>query len=317
MSAASDTFPVGITCLRISVTGECNLRCPNCISPEGTQPLPSGDMLSNEEIAAVVRAAVDTGITKIRLTGGEPLARPGITGLIEMISAIEGVRDISMTTNGTLLAPNAEALVEAGLNRVNISLDTLKFDRYREMTLVGDLSDALKGIDAAIRAGLSPVKINFIPMQGLNDDEIADFALMSVEPGWHVRFIEPSPASRSAKFVSYQDMYKKISTLGLLEPFSKMSGDGAARYYHLPGARGTIGFMAPGMGPYCQNCNRVLMSPSGMLYPCLLSGSCLDAATPLRQGEGVEAVRQVFRSAAAGKPGTPGASHGKAVADAN
>jgi GTP 3',8-cyclase len=316
MSDASDSTPAGINCLRISVTGECNLQCPDCISPEGTQPLPSDDMLSNEEIAEIVRAAVDMGINKIRLTGGEPLARPGISGLIEMISAIEGVRDISMTTNGTLLAQNAEALVEAGLNRVNISLDTLKSERYRAMTLVGDLSDALKGIDAANKAGLSPVKINFIPMQGVNDDEIADFAMMSVETGWHVRFIEPSPASRDARFVPYNDLYRIIGTLGLLEPFSKMSGDGAARYYHLPNARGTIGFMAPGMGPYCQKCNRLLMSPSGMLYPCLLSNFSLDAATPLRKGSGRDAIKQVFHQAAAAKPGTPGASHGNVGAEA-
>jgi len=311
MSIASNSLPWGISCLRISVTGECNLHCPHCISPEGTKPLPSGDMLSNEEFAFIVRSAVDMGISKIRLTGGEPLARPGIIRLIQMISEIEGIRDISMTTNGTLLAQNAEALVEAGLHRVNVSLDTLKYERYRKMTLNGDLSDALKGIDAALKAGLSPVKINFVPMQGINDDEIADFAMMTIKPGWHVRFIEPSPANRAARFVPFDIICRNLGSLGILEPFNGMSGNGAARYFHLPGASGTIGFMDPVSGPYCQDCNKLLLSPSGMLFPCLLSKAALDITTPLRKEGGMEAIKQVFREAAAAKPDTPGATHGK------
>jgi cyclic pyranopterin phosphate synthase len=308
MSAASESFPSGINCLRISVTGECNLRCPHCIPPEGT--LPSGEMLNNEEIAAVVRAAVGVGVNKIKLTGGEPLSRPGIVDLIQLLSDIEGVRDISMTTNGTLLAQNAEELAEAGLHRVNVSLDTLDPEKYRKMTLTGQLSDALKGIDAAIKAGLSPVKINFVAMKGMNDDEIVDFAAMSIEPGWHVRFIEPSPAGRAAEFVPYRDLCRKIVTLGTLEPYDHMSGAGAARYYHLPKAKGTIGFISPDEGPYCQDCKRMLLSPSGKLYPCLLSELSLDAISPLRKGAGLEAVKQVFHEAAAAKPSRPGASHG-------
>ena len=260
------------------------------------------DILSFEEILLVVRAAVEMGIDKIRITGGEPLVRMGVTDLIQMISSVNGVKDISMTTNGTVLARYAEDLVNAGLNRINISLDTLKPDRFKQITRTGELSDTLKGIEAARKAGLNPVKINMVPMQGINDDEIVDFARMTVESGWHVRFIELMPLNRTAEFVPSNVLRKKIEALGMLEPFHGIAGNGAARYFSLPGAAGTIGFISPVSEPFCKECNRLRLSATGMLFPCLFSDNGVDIKTPVRNNADLEAIKHLIAAAIAAKP---------------
>lgn len=302
MAGICDSFKRGISYLRISVTDRCNLRCIYCMPPEGIPLVSHDEILSFEEIILVASAAADLGINKIRITGGEPLVRSGIIDLVRMISKVEGIGEISMTTNGVLLEQYAEELVEAGLRRINISLDTLKVDRFKQITRTGDLADTLKGIEAARKVGLNPVKINVVPMKGFNDDEVLDFARMSVEGGWHVRFIELMPFNRSAEFVPSRVLMKQIEALGVLEPYFSLPGAGAARYYVLPGASGTIGFISAVSEPFCEKCNRLRLSSTGMLLPCLFSDSGLDIKNPIRKGASQEKVKQLIRDAIASKP---------------
>jgi cyclic pyranopterin phosphate synthase len=297
-----DSFRRGISYLRISVTDRCNLRCIYCMPPEGIPLVSHDEILSFEEIMAVVRAAADLGINKIRITGGEPLVRSGIIDLVRMISEVEGIGEISMTTNGVLLEQYAEQLVEAGLSRINISLDTLKADRFKQITRTGDLADTLKGIEAAKKAGLNPVKINVVPMKGLNDDEILDFVRMSAEAGWHVRFIELMPFNRTAEFVPTHLLMKQIQALGALEPNFSLPGAGSARYFTLPGAKGTIGFISAVSEPFCAECNRLRLSSTGKILPCLFSEKGRDIKDPVRKGASHEDIKQHLRDAIASKP---------------
>jgi cyclic pyranopterin phosphate synthase len=270
--------------------------------PEGVPLLAHEEILRFEEILLIVRAAAKLGINKIRLTGGEPLVRLGLVDLVRMISSVKGIKDISMTTNGILLERHAEELVQAGLHRVNVSLDTLKYDRFKQITRTGNLADTLKGIEAARKAGLNPVKINMVPMQGINEDEIADFARMTVESGWHVRFIELMPLNRNAGFVPSHVLRQRITSLGELEPVQGIKGNGAARYFHLPGATGTIGFISPVSEPFCSECNRLRLSATGLLYPCLFSDNGVGIRTPVRNNADQEAVEHLIRAAIAAKP---------------
>ena len=302
MTGTCDSFQRGISYLRISVTDRCNLRCIYCMPPEGVELVSHGDILSFEEILLAVRAAVALGIDKIRITGGEPLVRSGVVELVSMIAAVEGVKDISMTTNGILLDKFAEQLVDAGLNRVNISLDTLKYERFKEITRTGTLADALKGLQSAKAAGLNPVKINMVPMRGINDDEVIDFAQMTITSGWHVRFIELMPLNRQAGFIPSHILRRQIEQLGPLEPFFGITGNGAARYFTLPGSTGTMGFISPVSEPFCEGCNRLRLSAAGMVYPCLFSTDGIDIRTPLRTGADVDAIKKLLAAAIAAKP---------------
>ena len=302
MTGTCDGFQRGISYLRISVTDRCNLRCIYCMPPEGVELVSHDDILSFEEILLAVRAAVSLGIDKIRITGGEPLVRSGIVELVSMIAAVEGVKDISMTTNGILLDKYAGQLAGAGLNRVNISLDTLKYQRFKEITRVGSLADTLKGLEAAKAAGLTPVKINMVPMLGINDDEVIDFARMTITSGWHVRFIELMPLNRQSGFVPSHILQRQIESLGPLEPFFGITGNGAARYFTLPGATGTIGFISPVSEPFCEGCNRLRLSATGIIFPCLFSADGIDIRMPLRKGADIEAVKLLLTAAIAAKP---------------
>src|SRR4030042_547935 len=212
MTGLSDSFQRPINYLRISVTDRCNLRCVYCMPQEGLTLMPHYDILSYEEIYTLAKAAAELGINKIRLTGGEPLVRAGLTDLIKMLADIDTVDDISLTTNGVLLAKYAADLKDAGLNRVNVSLDTLKPERFKQITRCGNLEDTLKGIEAACEVGLIPVKINMGVMNGVNDDELPDFARKTVTDGWHGSFIEHIPVNgeevSSTTLFSLNDMNK-------------------------------------------------------------------------------------------------------------
>ena len=302
MPGICDGFQRGISYLRVSVTDRCNLRCVYCMPPDGVALVSHQDILSYEEIMLVVRAAVEMGMDKIRITGGEPLVRAGIVELVRMISAVEGIRDISMTTNGILLDKYAAKLAEAGLQRVNISLDTMKPDRFRQITRTGDLADAIRGLEAAGEAGLNPIKINVVPMQGVNDDEIRDFARMTMEKGWHVRFIELMPFQGTAGIVPADLLRREIETLGPLEPHYGMTGNGAARYFRLPGAGGTVGFIEPISEPFCSSCNRLRLSANGTLLPCLFSTEGVDVRMPIRRGATLTEVKRLLTDAVAAKP---------------
>jgi len=303
MTGLLDPFGRVIDYLRISVTDRCNLRCIYCMPPEGVPQMSHSEILSYEEIRTVVRAAAELGINKIRLTGGEPLVRAELPKLIKMLSRIEGIQELSLTTNGTLLKNYALELRQAGLSRINLSLDTLKPDRFRYITRLGRLKDVLEGISAAKKAGFDPVKINAVVMQGINDDEILDFARMTCEEGCHVRFIELMPFKGMAEFVPSVEVRQRISLLGKLEPCPSITGNGPARYYRLAGAKGTIGFISPLTElPFCSRCNRIRLTPDGRLRPCLLGEDEIDLKMPLRNNASTEELRRLILKAVASKP---------------
>jgi cyclic pyranopterin phosphate synthase len=306
MTGLSDSFQRPINYLRISVTDRCNLRCVYCMPISGVSLLSHEDILRYEEIDTIARAAAELGIDKIRLTGGEPLVRAGLPDLVKMLAAIGTINDISLTTNGTMLAKYAAELKAAGLNRVNISLDTLKADRFRAITRSdAELSDVFEGIEAARGAGLEPVKLNMVVIPGVNDDEVLDFAEKTIDEDWHVRFIELMPVNGDTKelqFVAASAMRKTIEKLGKLEPCLPSVGNGPAKYFRLPNAKGTIGFITPVSEHFCFNCNRLRLTADGKLRPCLLSDYEVDLKTPLRSGVDTEGLKKLIEEAVANKP---------------
>jgi GTP 3',8-cyclase len=303
MTGAPDSCGRSINYLRISVTDRCNLRCIYCMPSSGVPLLPHSQILSYEEIRAVVRATAEVGISKIRLTGGEPLVRARLPELVGMLSRVPGIEEVSLTTNGILLRKHARELKKAGLTRVNISLDTLKPARFRDITRRGELSTVLDGIEAAKEAGLHPVKINMVVIRGVNDDEVLDFARMTVDREWHVRFIERMPFNGQADFVPTAELQERIGLLGKLEPRVPPRGNGPAAYYRLPGATGTIGFITPLSEPsFCSRCNRLRLSADGRLRPCLMSEDEIDLRTPLRNNAQLPELKRLILQAVASKP---------------
>ncbi len=265
--------------------------------------LPRSEILSYEEIQQVVQVAASMGINKVRLTGGEPLLRPNLSKLVQMLARIENIDDISLTTNGILLGKYAVELKEAGLKRVNVSLDTLKEDRFKRITGKDELGDVLSGLEAAHFAGLEPVKINVVVLRGINDDETIDFARMSTGEGWNVRFIElmpfEMPTAKALGTVSTQEIQDRIQSLGKLEPYTGLTGNGPARYYRLPGAEGTIGFISPMTEHFCHTCNRLRLTSDGQLRPCLLDDEEVNLKEPLRNGASTDELKQLIQQAVA------------------
>lgn len=303
MTGLLDSFGRRINYLRISVTDRCNLRCIYCMPPEGVPQMPHSEILSYEEIRTVVQAAAELGINRIRLTGGEPLVRAELPNLIRMLSQIEGIEELSLTTNGTFLKKYALEFKQAGLSRVNVSLDTLKADKFRYITRLGALEDVLEGIEAAKGAGFEPVKINTVVMRGINDDEIRDFARMTYKEGCHVRFIELMPFKGVVEFVPSIELRQHISLLGKLEPCVSITGNGPATYYRLAGAKGTIGFISPLTEPsFCSRCNRMRLTPDGKLRPCLLGEDEIDLKLPLRNNAPMDKLKRLILKAVASKP---------------
>jgi cyclic pyranopterin phosphate synthase len=306
MTGLSDSFQRPINYLRISVTDRCNLRCVYCMPEEGVDLMSHDDILTYEEIFTLVKAAAEMGIDRVRLTGGEPLVRAGVSDLVRLIAGIDSINDIAMTTNGILLSQYADELKDAGLHRVNISLDTLKPERFRRITRCGELEDALKGIEAARKAGLDPVKINMVVMAGINDDEIPDFARKTVEEGWHVRFIEHMPVTDEEplafRLVPVSQIRRSIESLGKLEPSQVKAGNGPAKYFRLPDATGTIGFITPITEHFCYQCNRLRLTADGKLRPCLLSEEEIDIKGPLRSGSSVAELKSLIEKTIASKP---------------
>ena len=307
MTGLSDSFQRPINYLRISVTDRCNLRCIYCMPSDGVSLMSHGDILSYEEIYTIALAAAELGISKVRLTGGEPLVRSGLPKLIQMLAHIDTINDIALTTNGLLLSRYAAELKEAGLQRVNVSLDTLKQDKFELITRRNNnLSDVLEGIEAARSVGLNPVKINMVVMAGINDDELLDFATKTIDEGWHVRFIElmlPVGVSTTAsQFVSVNDMRRRLKLLGELEPCLPSVGNGPAKYFRFPHARGTLGFITPVSEHFCFGCNRLRLTSDGKLRPCLLAEDEIDLKQPLRSGISSNRLKQLIEEAVARKP---------------
>lgn len=301
-----DKFERVIDYMRISITDRCNLRCVYCMPEKGVRLFERREILSFEEIIRVVRIAVSLGVRKIRLTGGEPLARKNIFFLIASLKAIKGLEDISLTTNGILLEKYAKGLADSGLNRINVSLDTLRPERYREITRGGDISFVLKGIDAAEGAGLLPVKINMVPIRNLNDDEITDFARMTITTPRHVRFIEFMPiGSRDLwsdeKYISTDELRKTVEKIAPLTPV-RLRKHGPAKYFRLEGASGVIGFISALTHHFCDDCNRLRLTAEGRLRPCLFSETEIDLKPALRMQSSDKEIERLLRLAIEVKP---------------
>ncbi len=302
-----DGFRRAINYMRISVTDRCNLRCVYCMPPEGVPWIPHQDILTFEEIERIVRATATVGMRKIRITGGEPLVRRDLVQLIARLAAIPGIEDISLTTNAILMPQFAEPLARAGLQRINVSLDTLQPERFARITRVGGLDQVLAGIEAAERAGLAPIKINAVMLRGVNDDELLDLARLTQDRPWHVRFIEAMPLGGNLPveeegFISADEIMERLKELGELEASPGPNGNGPARYYRLPGARGTVGVISPMSHFYCESCNRVRLSADGRLRLCLFDDQEIDLRPPLRDGASTEEIVALFQKAILTKP---------------
>jgi cyclic pyranopterin phosphate synthase len=306
--ALRDRFRRPITYLRVSVTDRCNLRCVYCMPLEGIPTRTHEEILRYEEIERVVRVAVGMGIRVVRLTGGEPLVRNGLADLVAMLRGVPGLEELSMTTNGTLLAGHARTLAEAGLDRVNISLDSLRPDRFRRITRLGDLEDVLAGIRAAEEAGLTPLKLNTVVLRGVNDDEAVELARLTLERPWHVRFIELMPLGSHVlwdkdRYVPASEVRQRIEArLGPLSPAQRPAGNGPARTYRLQGSLGTVGLISPWSQHFCPACNRLRLTSDGRLRPCLLSGIEVDVRSWLRRGVGEDQLRGLIQRAVELKP---------------
>lgn len=293
--------------LRIAVTDRCNLRCLYCMPEVGIQPLPHWEILSYEEILRVVRVAVGLGISKVRLTGGEPLVRRDLDRLVRALAVMEGIKDLSMTTNGVLLKERARDLKEAGLKRINVSLDSLDPQRYRAITRGGDLERVWGGILAALEVGMRPVKINVVAMDEHNGDEIVSFARLSISWPLEVRFIERMPLGghncyQSGGFLSAQAILGRLEKVFSLEPLEFKTGNGPAQLYRIGKGLGTIGIIAPMTRHFCHSCNRLRLTPEGRLRACLFSDQEVDLKALLRSGASDQALREKIQEAISKKP---------------
>jgi cyclic pyranopterin phosphate synthase len=303
----ADQFNRPITYLRISVTDRCNLRCVYCMPEAGLPWVAKAEILTFEEIAAIVGAAASIGVRSIRLTGGEPLVRRDLARLVARIASIPGIDDIALSTNGLLLAEQVDTLRSAGLRRVNVSLDTLRPERFFAIARRPGLDRVLAGIDAACAAGLAPVKLNCVVMRGQNDDEVVAFAELTRKRRVHVRFIEMMPVLDNAAlqrdaYVSAAEILDRIREHDALAPVAGPDGNGPARYFAFPGAAGTVGVISPLSHDYCETCNRVRLSADGRLRLCLFGDNELDLRTPLRSGASLDDLAGIFRGAMYVKP---------------
>jgi cyclic pyranopterin phosphate synthase len=301
--------------LRVSVTDRCNLRCVYCMPEQGVPFVPHQEILTLEEIARIIRVAAGMGLRRVRLTGGEPLVRKGVVNLVRWISQTPGIEDISLTTNAVLLASCAHELAAAGLKRVNVSLDTLRPQRFRQITRRGDLADVMAGIAAARDAGLSPLKLNVVVMREVNDDETVEIARTTLKEDWQVRFIELMPFMEEQEtcirdtflplgFVPSREVKRQIEeALGPLAAAETSTGGGPANYYRLAGARGLIGFISPlSEDQFCATCNRMRLTADGKIRPCLLTDQEVDLKETLRRGGSDDDLRQRILEALNSKP---------------
>ena len=298
-----DSFGRAVDYLRLSVTDRCNLRCVYCMPAEGIPLKPMEEILTYDELLRVVRVAVSLGIRKIRITGGEPLVRRGVVDFVRDVSGIPGVADLCMTTNGIALVDLARPLAAAGLRRVNVSLDTLRRDRYAEVTRRDLLPAVLAGIDVAIAAGLLPVKINAVLLPGLHPAEVDDFVALARETPVEVRFIERMPVGclPAEGFVSADDIRQRILRLpGAREAAG--AGSTPAVTYAIPGFRGTLGIISPISRKFCSFCNRLRLTADGRLRSCLFARETLDMRAVLREGGGERGVAELIRRAVACRP---------------
>jgi len=302
----TDKYGRHINYLRISVTDRCNLRCTYCMPSEGITLMGHSEILRYEEIIKLARLAYEMGFTKFRLTGGEPLVRKGLPDLIRELAHLGENIDLAVTTNGVLLAKYAEELKSAGLPRINISLDTLKREKFKQISRFDLFDDVINGIKQAMRVGFDPVKINAVVVRGVNDDEILDFVEMTKDQPLWVRFIELMPFSRNnwrdEDFISADEIKKRIEAHYQMKALSRSDKSSPAVDYHVEGYKGYIGLIAPLSGKFCDFCNRIRLTADGHLLPCLHSNIEIDIRTPMRSGASDDELKRILRKAMLAKP---------------
>ena len=302
-----DHYERRLNYLRISITDRCNLQCRYCMPSEGLEKLTHEDILTYEEILRLARIAVGLGVDKIRLTGGEPLVRKDFSHLLPELMSIPGLKDVSITTNGIYLKEHLENICSAGVGRINISLDSLKRDRYQQITGFDGFERVREAIQLAQKKGFHPIKINMVVLKGINDDEVADFARLSARYPFHVRFIEYMPSglllhNEPLRHVSNTVIRERLEAVGPLIQLPRKPTDGPTVRYRFEGAQGEIGFISPLTHHFCQVCNRLRLTAKGHLRPCLLSDEELDLRGPMRAGATDRDLENIFAEATDHKP---------------
>ena len=313
---ALDRFGRKIHYLRISLTDHCNLRCVYCM-PEQMTFRPTAEMMQDAEVLYLTRLFAGLGFNKVRLTGGEPSVRANIVDIVRGIAATPGIHSVSMTTNGILLSKLAKPLAGAGLERVNVSLDTLNPAKFHRLTRFGDIEDVWEGILAAEAAGLKPVKINSVVVRGYNEEDVVDLARLTVDHPWQIRFIEMMPFAGATDLqvgqtVSAEEMKVRIGqALGPLTPAKDGGLDGEASVFNISGAQGDVGFISSVSAPFCASCSRARLTSDGILRMCLLREYEIDLLTPLRRGASLEDLRTMVLDAVWNKPWGHGLADGE------
>ena len=292
--------------LRISITDRCNLKCIYCVPRDLVPRLSHDEILTYEEILKLVRVGVKLGISKIRVTGGEPLVRKGVYEFLTELSRINGLTDLSLTTNAVALKDNIQRIKSAGIKRINISLDTINPEKFAKITGMDLFDQVWQGIEAALEMGFHPIKINVVALNGVNDDELIDMAQLSFDYPFHIRFIEYMPIGQSqmgnGPLLLAPEIKKRISVLGRLIPVRNSANDGPAQRYRLDGAAGEIGFIHAMSHHFCDRCNRLRLTARGQLRPCLLSDHHEDVRGPLRDGCSDDQLAEIFFKAVRHKP---------------
>lgn len=293
--------------LRISVTDRCNFRCKYCMPPEGVDYKSHDEIMRYEEILVFAKIAVKAGIKRIRLTGGEPLVRKGLDKLIYQLNQLEGLEDISLTTNGYLLTEQADKLARAGLVRINVSLDTLDREKFKEISLVDGLPEVLLGLKAARNAGLDPIKINTVLIRGFNDDEVSDFIQFTKTNNYNFRFIEFMPLNGSSqandnKYISIDEIKAKIKAAGFKLTPTEISGGGPATSYQIDDTQATVGFISPISHSFCSSCNRLRLTSDGKLRPCLAMSNEYDLYDQAGKLLPAEKLKEILEQACSLKP---------------
>jgi len=296
-----------INYLRLSVTDRCNLRCIYCMPEAGIAYMPHGEILSYEEMLRIVDLSVQCGIRKVRLTGGEPFVRKGFIHFLERLSEMETLDEITLTTNGVFLKEFAAAIKECGICRINVSLDSLQSGKFARITGRNYYEAVWEGIREAERLGFNPIKINVVAMRGVNDDEILDFARLTLEKPFHIRFIELMPVGednnwRPERFISIGEIFERVETLGNLVPIESNPNDGPAERFVLEGGRGEIGLIGALSHHFCEKCNRLRLTAEGHLRGCLFSDREIDLKAPLREGRRDDYLLGLVKLAMANKP---------------
>lgn len=312
---AIDRFGRIIHYLRISLTDHCNLRCIYCM-PEDQTFRPNADLMQDDEILLLTRLFASLGFDKIRLTGGEPTVRAHVVDIVRGIASTPGIGNVSMTTNGLLLSRLARPLAEAGLKRVNISLDTLNPDKFKRLTRWGKVEDVWKGIEAAEAAGLTPIKINAVVVSGYNESDVVDLARLTLDHPWQIRFIEMMPFAgateiQTGQVITAEEIKERIEdSLGDMEVANGGKLDGEARLFRLPRGKGDVGFISSVTAPFCASCTRARLTADGRLRLCLLREKEVDLLTPLRAGATLEELRQIILDGIWEKPWGHGLADG-------